>query len=112
MQLVDRVREALADAGELEEKRMFGGLCFMLNEKLCICASENSAMFRIGPEAYPAALEKPGCRAMWQGRREMIGYVSLEADALRTKKDFDYWVNASIAYNKIAKASKPKKKKL
>jgi len=111
MQLADRVREALAHIEELEEKKMFGGLCFMVNGKLCIGAKEDEVMFRIGPEEYPAALEKPGCRPMWHSGREMKGYVFVEGDALRAKKDFDYWINASLAFNKIAKAAKPKKKK-
>lgn len=111
MTLADRVREALAHVEELEEKRMFGGQCFMVNGKLCIGAKEDEVMFRIGPEEYPAALEKPGCRPMWHSGKEMTGYVFVESDALRAKKDFDYWINTSLAFNKIAKAAKPKKKK-
>jgi TfoX/Sxy family transcriptional regulator of competence genes len=111
MKLADRVREALADAGELEEKRMFGGLCFMVNGKLCIGTKETAIMCRIGPDEYPIALEKSGCRPMWHGSKAMTGYVFVDEEALRTKKDFDYWINASLAYNKIAKAAKSKKKK-
>ena len=111
MKLADRVREALANIEDLEEKKMFGGLGFMVNGKLCIGAKDTEIMCRIGPEEYPIALEKPGCRPMLHGGREMTGYVFVDADALRTKKDLDYWINASLAFNKVAKASKPKKRK-
>lgn len=110
MKLADRVREALADIEDLEEKRMFGGLCFMVNGKLCIGAGEKEIMCRVGPKEYPVAVEKPGCRATF-GKRIMTGYVFVNEEVIRNKTDFDYWINACLAYNKEAKATKPKKKK-
>ena len=53
--LADRIRESLADAGELEEKKMFRGMCFMLNGKMCICVAENEMMCRVAPEVRRGA---------------------------------------------------------
>jgi len=86
-------------------------MCFMVNGKMCICVNEDKIMCRIGPEEYETALEKPGTRPMVHNGKTMTGFVFVSADAIKAKKDFDYWVNASLAFNKDAKASKPKKKK-
>ena len=109
--LADKIREALADAGDVEEKKMFRGICFMLNGKMCVCVSNNEMMCRIGPDEYEKALEINGCRPMINNGRTMKGYVYVSDEGMKRKKDFDKWVNFCIAFNKDAKASKPKKKK-
>ena len=62
--LSNRIREELADVPRFEEKLMFGGVCFMVNEKMCIGVVEDEMMCRIGPDAYEEALEKNGVREM------------------------------------------------
>jgi len=104
-QLANRIREMLAEAGQLEEKTMFGGLCFMLNSKMCICVNENEILCRIGPDEYEHALTLNGCREMDFTGRPMKGYVFVENDALRTTTALTYWVEQCIAFNKVAKAS-------
>ncbi len=108
--LANRIREAIADAGAIEEKTMFRGICFMLNAKMCICVNENEIMCRVGPEAYEAALEKPGTRQMVNNGKTMAGFVYVNKEAVQSKTALDYWVKASLAFNKDAKAVKPKKK--
>ena len=90
---------------------MFSGMCFMVNGKMCICVNEDEIMCRVGPAEYEAALDKPGCRPMVNNGRTMKGFVYVSSEAIKAKKDFDYWINASLAFNSQAKASKPKKKK-
>ena len=109
--LADRIRESLADAGELEEKKMFRGMCFMLNGKMCICVAENEMMCRVAPDKYEEALEKNGARPMVHGGKTMKGFVFVDEDAIKTKVSFDYWVKLALAFNKDAKASKPKRKR-
>lgn len=109
--LADKVREALADQKKIEEKVMFRGVCFMVNGKMCICVSEDELMCRVGPDAYEEALDQPGCRPMVHGTRTMKGFVFVGDEGIRTKKQFDYWVNLALAFNKEAKAAKKKKKK-
>jgi len=108
--LADRIRESLIGAGKIEEKKMFSGLCFMLKGKMCVCVSGDEMMCRINPEEYENALEKTGCRPMIHGGRKMNGYVYVDETGYKSKKDFDYWINLCISFNKIAKASKSKRK--
>ena len=108
--LADRIRESLIGAGKIEEKKMFSGLCFMLKGKMCVCVSGDEMMCRINPEEYENALEKTGCRPMIHGGRNMNGYVYVDETGYKSKKEFDYWINLCISFNKIAKASKSKRK--
>ena len=62
--LSNRIREELVDVPRFEEKLMIGGVCFMVNEKMCIGVVEDEMMCRIGPDAYEEALEKNGVREM------------------------------------------------
>ncbi|HEY9009038.1 TfoX/Sxy family protein [Ohtaekwangia sp.] len=110
--LASRIREALADIKKVEEKKMFSGMCFMVNGKMCVCVNEEEMLCRVGPDAYEEALERPGCRAMVHNGRTMTGFVFVHEDAIKTKKNFDYWIALALAFNKEAKAAKkPKKKK-
>ena len=109
--LADRIREAIADKGKIEEKKMFRGMCFMLNGKMCICVSDDEMMCRIDPDIYETALEKPGVRAMIHNGRTMKGFVFVNEDVIKSKKEFDYWVQLSLEFNKKAKAAKKPKKK-
>lgn len=102
----NRVRLALIDAGDLTEKHMFGGLCFMVDDKMCICVRNANLLCRVGPDEFETALEKPGASTMKMGARTMKGYVYVEEEFLRKSEDFDYWINASLRYNKVAKKLK------
>jgi TfoX/Sxy family transcriptional regulator of competence genes len=107
--LNDRLREALAGVPKkIEEKYMFGGVCYMVNGKMCIGIVKDELMCRIGPGAYEAALEKPGCHEMVFTGKPMKGYVYVSEEGMKTKKDLDYWVNLSLKFNDEAKSSKKK----
>ena len=111
--LNDRIREALAHLPNLEEKFMFGGTCFMLNGKMCVGMVGDEMMCRIGPDVYEKALERKGCQEMIFTGKPMVGYVFVSEEGVKTKKEFDYWINLCIDFNKHAKAAKkkPAKKK-
>ena len=106
----DRIREAIADMPNVEEKHMFGGTCFMLNGKMCMGVVQDDMMCRIGPDAYEQALERKGCREMVFTGKPMKGYVFVSEEGMKSKKDFDYWIDLCIKFNKDAKSSKKKKK--
>lgn len=93
----------------VEEKHMFGGTCYMLNGKMCLGVVKEDMMCRIGPDVYYEALERMGCREMEFTGKPMKGYVYVSADGLRTKQDFDYWIQLCVDFNKTAKAAKKKK---
>jgi TfoX/Sxy family transcriptional regulator of competence genes len=109
--LADRIREIIVLRHKnVEEKRMFGGLCFMVNDKMCIGVESERIMVRLDPAKYEDALEQEGCVPMDFTGKVMKGYVFVDMDVLNTKKRLEYWVNLALEYNKIAKASKKKKK--
>lgn len=91
----------------VEEKAMFGGLCFMVNGKMCVGVEKDRLMVRLDPAKYDEAMEKEGCKPMDFTGRVMKGFVFVDAEVLNTKKKLEYWVKLALDYNKIAKASKP-----
>jgi TfoX/Sxy family transcriptional regulator of competence genes len=110
-ELVSRVRAALAHVPNVEEKRMFGSTAFMVRGKMCISARPERIMCRIDPALHDAALEHKGSRTVVMRGREYRGYVYVDAEAIRTKSDLDYWVGLALDYNKRAKASIGKRKR-
>ena len=108
--LADRTREIIALTHKnVEEKKMFGGLCFMVNDKMCVGVEKERLMVRLDPAIFDEVMEKEGCKPMDFTGRIMKGYVFVDADALTTKKKLEYWLKLALAYNKVAKASKKKK---
>jgi TfoX/Sxy family transcriptional regulator of competence genes len=107
--LANRIREQLQELQGVEEKEMMGGICFMLNDKMCVGIVKDEMMCRIDPALYGEVLEKPGCREMDFTGRPMKGWVLVGSDGLRTVADMQYWIGLSIDYNKHAKSSKKKK---
>jgi TfoX/Sxy family transcriptional regulator of competence genes len=108
--LADRVRELIAlTHKKIEEKRMFGGLCFMVNDKMCVGVEQERLMVRLDPQRYDEVMEEEGCKPMDFTGKVMKGFVFVEKDVLSTKKKLEYWIGLALEYNKIAKASKKKK---
>jgi TfoX/Sxy family transcriptional regulator of competence genes len=108
--LADRVREIIAIThNNVEEKKMFSGLSFMVNDKMCVGVQKEQLMVRLDPNIFEEVLEKEGCIPMDHSGRIMKGFVFVNETALTTKKELSYWVNLALKYNKIAKASKKKK---
>lgn len=105
--LANMTRELIALTHKnVEEKAMFGGLCFMVNDKMCVGVEKDRLMVRLDPEKYDVVMEKEGCKPMDFTGKIMKGYVFVDADVLTTKKKLDYWVQLALEYNKVAKASK------
>lgn len=90
------------------EKAMFGGLCFMVNDKMALGVEKERLMVRLDPVIYETVMEKEGCRPMDFTGKVMKGYVFVDIDVLQTKKQLSYWVTLALDFNKIAKASKKK----
>ncbi len=110
-QLANRIREALVDQPDVEEKKMFRGICFMVNGKMCLCASGDEMLSRIGPDDFEQALETNGCRGMIRNGKPLKDFVFVGPEAMRTQQQFDYWINKALVFNKYAKAIKSKRKK-
>src|ERR1051325_9150474 len=108
--LANRIRERLAELPSVEEKEMMGGLTFMVNDKMCVGIIKEELMCRIDPDFHETAIEKTGCRTMDFTKRPMKGYVMIEDSGMKTKKDFDFWIDLALDFNKKAKSSKKRKK--
>lgn len=107
--LADRVREIISVTHKItEEKKMFGGLCFMVNNKMCVGVEKERLMVRLDPERYDEVMEKEGCKPMDFTGKVMKGYVFVDIEALNTKKKLEYWMKLALEYNKTAKPSKKK----
>lgn len=113
--LADRIRRVLQDKKVLfEEKKMMGGLCFMVNDKMC-CGIHfdkkremDLLMARIGEDASADALNKVGCFPMDFTGRPMKGYVFVTAESLDLDSELEYWLQLSLDFNPLAAISKKK----
>ena len=107
-----RIANALESRGyEYETKKMMGGICYMVDDKMCIGVHEDKVMGRIGPDAYADALSIDGCEKMMFTKREMKGFVFVHRETYDTDEQLNHWVDLCLAYNPLAKSSKKKKKK-
>ncbi len=106
--LADRIREYLVDFPKLkvEEKKMFRGLTFMVNGKMCVSVSNDNLMCRFDPSLQEEAAEKIGFQTMTMKGREYKGYCYISTDGYKKKKDFEYWMKLCLGFNEKAKSSK------
>ncbi|MEM7185529.1 MAG: TfoX/Sxy family protein [Bacteroidota bacterium] len=115
--LADRVRNILKEKKvDFYEKKMFGGLCIMVDDKMCCGVlydkrtETDMIMARIGEAAMEEALKKEGSQPMDFTGRPMKGYVFVTPDGFDSEDDLDYWVQLCIDFNPLAKASKKRRK--
>ena len=110
--LTDRIREYLARFSGLkvEEKKMFHGLTFMINDKMCISVSGQNLMCRFDAERHEEVAEKSGFQPMVMKGKEYKGFCYVNPVGFKSKKEFEYWVNLCLDYNERAKSSKKKNK--
>ena len=106
--LAQRVRKLLPTS-KVEEKKMMGGLTFMVNWKMCVGIVKDELMVRLDPVLHEKVLEKKGCHEMDMMKRKIRGFVLVSPEGLTSKRDFDYWIRLALDFNKDAKVSKKKK---
>jgi hypothetical protein len=108
--LADRIREHLSGFVELkiEEKKMFRGLTFMVNDKMCISVSGENLMCRFDPNLQEEVAERIGFRPMIMRGKEYKGYCYVEPAGFQKDKEFKYWLTICLEFNKEAKSSKEK----
>jgi TfoX/Sxy family transcriptional regulator of competence genes len=108
--LADRIRRSLKDNHTLfVEKKMFGGISFLVDNKMCVGVINNDMMIRIAPEKQEEFLNDKGCRIMDFTNRPMKGFLYVDAEGVDLDQDLDKWVNRCLEYNPKAKSSKKKK---
>jgi len=89
---------------------MFGGVTFMVRGKMCVSVGRDRIMCRIDPVIHDAALERQGCRTVVMKGRQYRGFVHVEAAAVRSKRDLDYWIGLALDYNTRVKPSSRKQR--
>ncbi len=109
--LADRIREYLFEFPRLkvEEKKMFRGLTFMVNGKMCISVSEDNLMCRFDPGLQEDVSQKRGFQTMVMRGKKYNGYCYIDPSGVKSEKDFVYWINLCLGFNERAKMSKKKK---
>ncbi len=108
--LAERINRSLREARTLfEEKKMMGGLCYLVDSKMTVGIIKNQLMVRIDPEIYQEAITKKGATEMDFTGRPMKGYVFVSPDGLDLDEELDYWIRLALDFNPKAKASKKKK---
>jgi TfoX/Sxy family transcriptional regulator of competence genes len=107
--LADRVRQRLKSSGLSEEKKMMGGLLFMVNGAMCIGVdrekktSEDRLMVRVGKAGYDELLTKKGCRQMDFTGKPMKGFLFIYSEGFDSDTDLDFWISKALAFNKELK---------
>ncbi len=110
-QLATRIRDVLSHRPEVVEKRMFGGLCFMVNGAMCCGLTATDFMVRVGPDQYEAALTRPHARPMDFTGRPLRGMVYVAPEGLRTKAALAAWVDRALAFVLATPAAAPRSKR-
>jgi TfoX/Sxy family transcriptional regulator of competence genes len=98
--LAQRIRELLDEQVDVTEKKMFGGLAFLLHGHLCCGVVGDRLMVRVGPEAYGEALSLPHAHEMDFTGRPMKGLVFVEAGGIQTDESLRRWTTRGIAYTR------------
>ena len=96
--LAHRVREALEGESQVTEKKMFGGLCFMISGHMAVGIVGSELMVRVGPEAYLKRLEHPHAREMDFTGKAMKGFVYVSLEGLQLDSELDEWVGHGARY--------------
>ncbi|MCB0711461.1 MAG: TfoX/Sxy family protein [Ignavibacteriae bacterium] len=110
--LAERIRTELEERQvQFEEKKMMGGLTFMVDEKMCVGVVGEDLMARIDPDIYEEALTKEGCKEMEFTGRPMKGFVFVEPEGTGRDQQLEYWISLCLQYNPKAKSSKKKNTK-
>lgn len=105
--LAGRVRSILARTHtDVGEKRMFGGLCFMVNGKMCVGVEKERMMVRFDPKLNDEVMEMNGVVPMDFTKRVMKGFAFVEVEALQTDEALEYWIAVALEFNAVAKPSK------
>ena len=95
--LAARIREALHGRDAVTERKMFGGIAFMVGGNMACGVVRDDLMVRVGPDAHDAAVAEPHVRPMDFGHRPMRGMVYVAPDGVRSASDLARWVQAGAA---------------
>ena len=102
----DRVRQRLSSINQTEEKKMMGGLIFMVNDKMCVGLDidKNTGidrlMVRVGKAKHDQLIFKKGSREMDFTGNVMRGFLFIDPDGFDNEEDLDFWIGKALQFNK------------
>jgi TfoX/Sxy family transcriptional regulator of competence genes len=97
--LANRIRELTAGESAVTEKKMFGGLAFLIGGNMAVAASgQGGLMVRVDPAETDALVAKPHARPFEMRGREMQGWLRVDDEGLKTKRQLEPWVKRGVAY--------------
>jgi len=105
--MADKVRKRLKGNGHLEEKKMMGGLVFMVNGKMCVCVDidkkteQDRLMVRVGKLNYEKLLKRPGGRKMDVTGKPIRGFLFIDPEGFDSENDLDFWITKALEFNKL-----------
>jgi TfoX/Sxy family transcriptional regulator of competence genes len=97
--LANRIRELIADEPDLSEQSMFGGLAFLVGGNMSVAASgQGGLIVRVDPDDTDELLAKPHAQPFVMRGRAMQGWLRVDADGVRTKRQLEPWAKRGVAY--------------
>ncbi len=96
--LAQRIREQLEELEGVIEKKMFGGLCFMVQGHMSVGITAEDLMVRVGPDGHPEALAQPHARPMDFTHRPMKGFVFVGPEGFESDPDLEAWIERSLRF--------------
>jgi TfoX/Sxy family transcriptional regulator of competence genes len=109
--LAEKIRISLHGLRNVKEKKMFGGIAFMVNDKMCVGVDKDDLILRCEPEQTDELLTKKGARIFNLTGKPMKGWLLIGPEATSGKKNLDYWINVAIGSNKNVTSSRKSKAK-
>src|SRR5437016_2140595 len=106
--LADRIRELAGRERGLTEKKMFGGLAFLIGGNMAVAASgQGGILVRVDPEEFDRLVARTKARPMVMRGREMSGWLRVGAEDVRTKRQLARWVEMGVAYARSLPKKRP-----
>ncbi|MGE3336096.1 MAG: TfoX/Sxy family protein [Rhodospirillaceae bacterium] len=110
--IAGRVREHFLARNDVTEKKMFGGICFMVAGHMCCGVDRHNLMLRVGQERYAYALKQKHARPMDITGKPLRGFVFVSPEGIKTRRQLERWLSLALANVESLPAKKPKKRKL
>ena len=96
--IADDIRVRIGGHPRLVEKKMFGGIAFMVNGNMAVGVSGDELMVRVGKDAHDESVALPGARTFDKGARPMQGWVSVAPEGFTVDDDLNAWIDRGVAF--------------
>lgn len=106
--LAERIRELFQDRSDVEEKKMFGGLCYMVSRHMCCGIVKDTLMARVGPANYEKCLSRKHAGEMDFTGKALKGMVYVSPEGLESDESLSEWVSLCVSFIKSLPEKKPK----